>query len=372
MVPYTEVIPGTNIEFEMIPIPGGEYLLGSPDNEASRKMDEGPQVRLVIAPFWMGKCEVTWAEYRAYMAMYDVFKTLQRLAASPVDSSEQKAAGDAWPLIKKQGWNGNPEDDWGVDAVTSATPLYDASFNYSAGDKPNQPAVTMTQFAARQYTKWLSGIIGRDFRLPAEVEWEYAARAGTTQAYCFGDDVRLLKQYAWYEANSHNRTHPVAEKKPNAWGLYDMHGNVAEWTLDEYLVNAYSAAGKGPLDTERAIRWPTKVYPRVIRGGSWLDSAVNCRSASRQGSEEVEWKASDPNLPLSPWWYTEEPATGVGMRIIRPLKQMTREDRKRVWDADVEAIRQDVIDRLNEGRGALGIADRNLPAAAEAATQIDE
>jgi len=377
MVPYTETIPGTNVAFEMVPVPGGEFLLGSPASEASRSNDESPQVRVRIAPFWIGRCEVTWAEYQAYMAMYGVFKKLQRLAATPVGAAERAAAGDAWQLIDKHAWNGQLADDWGVDAVTTATPLYDASFTYGVGDKPNQPAVTMTQFAARQYTKWLSGITGRDFRLPSEAEWEYAARAGTTTAYSFGDDATKLPEYAWFDENADYETHPVGTKKPNPWGLSDVHGNVAEWTLDEYQAGGYDslgkgvALGKGPVAADEAIRWPTKLYPRVIRGGSWLDLAPGCRSAARQKSEEDEWKLSDPNLPLSPWWFTEEPATGVGMRIIRPFEPLTVEEKRRVWEPDVEGVRADVRDRLKEGRGALSVADPTLPAAAEAAEKID-
>src|SRR6476620_5137702 len=82
MVPYVEKIPGTDVSFEMIPVPGGEFLMGSPAKEAHRKKDEGPQVRVKVEPFWMGKCEVTWAEYRSYMAMYDAFKKLQRLSSN--------------------------------------------------------------------------------------------------------------------------------------------------------------------------------------------------------------------------------------------------------------------------------------------------
>ena len=273
MVPYTETIPGTDVKFEMVPVPGGEFLLGSPADETSRSTDEGPQVRVRVAPFWIGKCEVTWAEYHAYMAMYGVFKKLQRLAAAPMNAAERTAAGDAWRLVEKHAWNGQLEDQWGVDAVTTATPLYDASFTYGVGDKPNQPAVTMTQFAARQYSKWLSGIAGRDFRLPTEAEWECAARAGTATAYSFGNDPQSLADYAWFDENADYETHPVGTKQPNPWGLYDMHGNVAEWTLDEYQADAYTALGKGqlgtgPVDAHAAVRWPTKLYPRVIRGGS--------------------------------------------------------------------------------------------------------
>ncbi len=375
MVPYTETIPGTDIAFEMVPVAGGEFLLGSPPSEIGRGDDEGPQVRVRVAPFWIGKCEVTWAEYKAYMAMYGVFKKLQRLAATPVSAADR----DARRLIDEHAWDGNTEKEWDVDAVSTATPLYDASFTYSAGEKPNQPAVTMTQFAARQYTKWLSGITGRDFRLPTEAEWEYAARAGTTTAYSFGDDPAQLADYGWFDDNGDYETHAVGTKQPNPWGLFDMHGNVAEWTLDEYQADAYAALkkestggqGGAAVDAADAVRWPTKLYPRVVRGGSWLDLASALRSAARQQSDDEEWKLSDPNLPLSPWWYTEEAAQGVGMRIIRPLEPLSVEEKRRVWEPDIESVRQDVSDRLKEGRGVLGKANASLPAAIEAVKKMD-
>jgi hypothetical protein len=163
----------------------------------------------------------------------------------------------------------------------------------------------------------------------------------------------------------------VGEKKPNPWGLFDMHGNVAEWTLDEYQEDAYAKLGDGPVDAAKALLWPTKIYPRSIRGGSFLLPGAAARSAARYKSEEKEWKLSDPNIPLSPWWFTEEAATGVGMRIVRPLKLIAEEETQRVWDADVDDLRQDVADRLREGRGVLGVADKNLPAAIEAAEKID-
>ena len=380
MVPYTETIPGTDVSFEMLPIPGGEFLLGSPANEPERSDDEGPQLRVRVEPFWIGKCEVTWAEYKAFMAMYDAFKKMQLLSTNRDGATAEAAAEEDWRLVQRHAWNGQLEAEWDVDAVTSATPLYDPSFTYGAGDQPSQPAVTMTQFAAKQYTKWLSGITGRDYRLPSEVEWEYAARAGTTTAYSFGGNAEQLGDHAWFDENADYQTHPVGEKAPNPWGLHDVHGNVAEWTLDEYQPDAYAklAAVAGvsdpghmqTIDAKNAVRWPTKLYPRVIRGGSWLDLPPACRSAARHKSEEQEWKLSDPNIPLSPWWYTEEAATGVGMRIIRPLKPLSADEKKRVWEADVDDLRQDVRDRLREGRGALGIADQSLPDALKAAEKL--
>ncbi len=403
MVAYIEKIPGTDVTFEMLPVSGGEFLLGSPEDEADRADDEGPQVRVKVEPFWVGKCEVTWAEYQAFMAMYEAFKTLQLLATNRGAADGNSGANDNWRIVQMHAWNGKLEEEWGVDAVTAPTPLYEPEFTYSVGDQPNQPAVTITQFAAKQYTKWLSGITGRDYRLPSEAEWEYAARAGTTTAYSFGDDAGELENYGWFEDNGDSQLHAVGSKKPNPWGLYDVHGNVAEWTLDEYQSDAYAKlaatfgaglptppkketggldvrgqetrAQPGTVDAKSAVRWPTtaKPYPRVIRGGSWLEPAAMSRSAARHKSaEDEEWKISDPNFPLSPWWYTEQDAQAVGMRIIRPLKPLSADAKKRVWEIDVEDVRQDVRDRLRDGRGALGVADEELPAAIKAAEELDQ
>ncbi len=361
MVPYVFVIPGTSVASEMVPVPGGEFLLGSPETEADRNEDEGPQVRVTVAPFWIGKCEVTWAEYRAFMAQYEAFKKLDslRFASSRLESAKKEV--DLMPEVKKY----FDEQQMEVDAVTCPTPLYDSSFTYAPGEEPDQPAVTMTQFAAKQYTKWLSGITGEQYRLPTEAEWEYAARAGTTTAYSFGDDPEAIDAYGWYEDNSDYETHAVGTKQPNAWGLYDMHGNAAEWVLDGYQTDHYSQLQSG-TSAAAAVAWPTKLFPRVIRGGSWLSVASDCRSAARQQSDDPEWNLSDPNLPKSPWWFTEEQATGVGFRIVRPLEPMDAAMQKQVWDADIERIRQDVADRLDEGRGAQTAADERLPGAVSA------
>jgi formylglycine-generating enzyme required for sulfatase activity len=308
------------------------------------------------------------------MKMYNAFKQLQTLSANRSTTAGGDGDAEGWKLVEAHAWQGNPEDQ-GVDGVTSPTPLYMPDHTYMAGDQPNQPAVTMTHYAARQFTKWLSGLTGQEYRLPGEAEWEYAARAGTTTPYSFGDDAGKAENYSWLDDNADYATHPVGEKAANPWGLFDIHGNVAEWTLDGYAEDAYAKLGERAkngeaIDAWAAINWPTEIYPRVIRGGSWVDTAEKLRSAARQKSEEEEWKTSDPNLPKSPWWYTEEPAMGVGMRLVRSYAPLTDEDKKRVWEIDAEELADDVKTRLKEGRGAVGNADATLPQAVEAATKI--
>ncbi len=337
MIPYESKIPGTDVTFRMVPIPGGEFLMGSPDAETARKADEGPQRKVVAEPFWMGECEVTWAEYKLFMQLYRSLKEFESRRIRTLTDANR------------------------VDAVTAPTPLYEPDFTFEFGDAPTLPAVSMTQYAARQYTKWLTLISGQQFRLPTEAEWEYACRAGSSTSFSFGDDASLLTEHGWFADNTNAAgSKPVRQKKPNPFGLYDMHGNVAEWVIDGH---APYAASENPLSA--AIDWvrTDKPDPRVVRGGSWEFAAAECRSASRLGSNDKEWKNDDPNLPRSPWWYTSDPARGVGFRLLRPLKTMTRDEIEVFWKIDAEDIQYDVSDRINEGRGVLGVVDKDLPQA---------
>ena len=151
---------------------------------------------------------------------------------------------------------------------------------------------------------------GHTYRLPTEAEWEYACRAGSTTTYHFGDDPEKLDDYAWHDGNSEEEYHKVGEKKPNAFGLYDMHGNVAEWTQDQH------APYKGSKQTDPLVV-PTTLYPRVVRGGGWSDEAPTLRSAARTASHE-DWKDQDPQIPKSIWYHTD--ADFVGIRVVRVWK----------------------------------------------------
>jgi formylglycine-generating enzyme required for sulfatase activity len=181
--------------------------------------------------------------------------------------------------------------------------------------------------AARTFCNWLSAKTGRYYRLPTEAEWEYACRAGTTTAYSFGDDPAQLADHAWSFDNSNEKYHPVGQKKPNPWGLFDMHGNVAEWVLDQHDTQFYAKQADGVADNP--LNTPTTLDPRVVRGGSWDDDPEMLRSAAR-GKSTPDWKQRDPQIPKSIWYSTDAPF--VGFRIVRPLREPNAEERAEKWD----------------------------------------
>ena len=300
---YTNSIPGTNVTYRMIPIRGGEFLMGSPNSEAGRNADEGPQRRVRIEPFWMGTCEVTWNEYEVFL-----YRANRYLRYNTIDR--------------------DPRTNTLADAVAMPSMPY-VEMSMGMG-REGFPAINMTQHAANKYCEWLSALTGHYYRLPTEAEWEYACRAGTVTMYSFGDDESLLGQYAWFEKDSDFKYQKVGRKKPNPWGLYDMHGNVAEWTLDGYDAGTYATLTDGVLEPHLRA---SKPYPHSVRGGSWNDGADLLRSASRQFSVP-KWKERDPSRPKSAWHMVE--ADFVGFRIVRPLRLPSAEEMHRAWNNGVE------------------------------------
>ena len=290
---YVERIPGTDVTFTMTYIPGGTFTLGTPEGEAGREGDEGPQRTITIDPFWMSTTEVT----------YDMFA----LYRYPELDSDTSATDDAYS----------------PDAVTRPSPPYeDPAFGMG---KQGHPAVGMTQYGALKFARWLSEKTGAFYRLPTEAEWEHACRAGTSTAYFFGDDPAQLDAYAWYFGNSDDAYHPVGQKQPNPWGLYDILGNVSEWTLDQYDAVYYAT-----LDPDAVNPWaqPTKLHPRTVRGGAYDDDPEALRCGARLEST-LDWKRRDPQLPKSMWWNTDSPF--LGFRLVRPARDMTPEEIEDFW-----------------------------------------
>ncbi len=285
---YTQKIPGSSVSFKMIAIPGGSFLMGSPKSEKGHQKEEGPQTKVLVDSFWIEEHEVTYDEYVMF----------------------QNASLDKAPI---------------PDAITRPSPPY-VDFSLGMGQEGGYPANSMSQHAALMYCKWLYEKTGVFYRLPTEAEWEYACRANSTSAYPFGNTAEKLGAYGWYSKNSDNKYHKVKQLKPNAWGLYDMEGNVAEWTLDQYQADYFSVIKDNTDNPHIPV---TKKYPVTLKGGHFRSPASGLRSASRLPSDK-KWNARDPQIPKSKWWIADAPF--VGFRIIRPAQQPTADEAKAFFE----------------------------------------
>ncbi len=305
MKPYEESLQtntGETLVFKMIPIKGGEFTMGSEDGEK----DESPAFSATVAPFWMEEHEVTWQEYSLFALLY-LANAHKSGAVKPVNDRSEIA-----------------------DALAAPTAPYSIGvISYDKSNKEGFPASGMTRYAAQMYCKWLTATTGRYYRLPTELEWEYACRCGTDTDYSFGADDSDIDDYAWYLGNSPDGYSKVMTKKPNQWGLYDMHGNVCEWVMDQYDKKAYKDFKNGKVTTPFVT--PSKplsvfgMFNEVSRGGSCAHEAKDCRSSKRIVSDK-SWKEHDPQFPQSIWWMTEAPY--VGFRVVRPLTPPTAEEAK--------------------------------------------
>ena len=285
-----DTIPGSPITFEFTMINGGTFMMGSSAEEADRKEDEGPQFEVTVGDFWMGTHELSFEEY-------DIYRNKEKDVPTAI------------------------RPDWDADAMARPSPPYeDPTFGMG---KDSVPAVSMTQFAALQYCKWLSDKTGVFYRLPTEAEWEYACKAGSD----YGSDRLMIDEVAWHRDNSSERYHKKGTKKPNAWGLYDMLGNVSEWTLDQYKEDAYATLAT----TSEVNPWikPTRLHPRTVRGGSWDDRVDKSRCSCRIKSS-ARWKMRDPQIPKSFWWNTDSPF--VGFRLVKPIPQPTQTEQNEFWE----------------------------------------
>ncbi len=220
---------------KLMRVNAGKFKRGSPDEERGRFDDEGPQHDVEITrPFYLGAHEVTVGQFRVF-----------------AQESRYKTAAE------REGQGGGRKT-WRAPGLEQTE---------------NHPVVYVTWNDAVAFCDWLSAKEGKTFDLPTEAEWEYACRAGTDTAYCFGDDPKPLGDYAWFSGNSGSRAREVGTKKPNGWGLYDMHGNVWEWCADGY-VRYQAGSFQDPKGVNREGR-------RVLRGGTWLLDHKVCRSAGR-------------------------------------------------------------------------------------------
>ena len=293
---YDEVLAGTDKFIQMVPVAGGLFNMGSPKDEVGRRKDEGPVHAVQLSDFWISTMEISWDIYELFV---------YRNADTPIENSEE---------IMLE-----------IDGISGATMPY---INYN---KPGYPAINITQYAASQFCKWLTAKTGNYYRLPTEAEWEYACRAGSQDAFSFDTPSKSITSYVWYKDNSDGKLHKGGMKEPNALGLYDMHGNVAEWVIDRYDHNGYP---HHPNTVTDPFQVGEELYPRVIRGGSYKDEPARLRSAAR-GYSKRSWKKRDPQSPKSLWWHTD--AFHVGFRIVRPRALPAQSELTKYW---IEPIKE--------------------------------
>lgn len=301
---FTETIPGTGVHFDMLPIPGGRFKIGSPEDEPGRQDNEGPRREVEVSSFFMSEIEVTWDMYMAFF---------------------RETVSEGRSMQGGLTYTGAAQNT--VDAITGPTPPWGSPDQGWGWGK--RPAITMTWHAANVFCEWLSLKTGKTYRLPTEAEWEYAARGGIESPYffegspkkftrkrwvnrIFGADTTNINSFVVYEVNSFFRTQKPDAVQPNPYGLKNMLGNVWEFCSDYYAEDTYAS-----YPAQMVIKnpqGPPVGKERVIRGGSFKSDAFEVRSASRSHTRHDAWLLTDPQIPKSTWWYSD--VFDVGFRVV--------------------------------------------------------
>jgi len=284
-----EWITFTKITFQMVRLDGGEVLLGSPAGEAMRSESEGPAVVVKVRPFRMGRTEVTWELFKLWRA------------------------GE---LASREYPGRDPREKEAMALRRPTSPYYDP-YSEHGHDDPQRPVGFITPYCAQEFCKWLSVRTGRLYRLPTEAEWVYAARAGSNEAFSWREGK--AEEYAWFgNERVGSRSHRVGEKQANAWGLYDMAGNVAEWVVDGWS-DDLSWAAKG----DRVNPWFKPGQFGVAKGGAWSSNRADLRPAARL---RVDASGDDHHFH-DVWWRTSKGLPEIGFRVVSPVEWTGEDDR---------------------------------------------
>lgn len=326
MVAYDQVIPGTDETIRMIPVPGGGIELqppiemdavdvaGTPNSTKTPKLENK---RVELQPFWISETEITMKQLMPYRQLF--YRIKKKL---PDDSEESLEFGH-------------------VDGVTGPTDVYAPDVHFEYAMQPGAAAPSGSQYTARQYTKWLSLLAKHEYRLPMRSEWQHACRARAAAAQATKENgtekhaaANHLDRHAVYAANAGPEPSLLVRRKlPNAWGLFDMQGNAAEWVIEDTA--------------------PTGLrYGHVAMGGNLHSDAKDCQCDSMIRSSSSWWE-DDPDVPPSPWWTTSGDGLLTGFRIVAPLMPMSNEEKRIAWEPDSKELLEDVRDRVEQGRGTF-------------------
>ena len=333
MVAYDQVIPGTHETIRMIPVPGGVIEIQPPierdavddavtpedavTSESAKPLTRGA-TRVELQPFWVSETEITMKQLMPYRQLYYRIKK------------------------KHPDEDGDPVKFGHVDGVTGPTDVYAPDVHFEYATDLNAAAPSGSQYMARQYTKWLSLLTKHEYRLPMRSEWQHACRALSQEQQAAEKQVTIrpaneLDRYAVHAANATAQLSLLVRRKlPNAWGLFDMQGNAAEWVIEDTA--------------------PTGLrYGHVAMGGHLRSAAEDCQCDSMIRSSSSWWD-SDPDFPPSPWWTTSGDGLMTGFRIIAPLVPMSNEDKQTAWEPDSKKLFDDVEARIEQGRGTYDLA----------------
>jgi len=272
--PYEETIPGTDLSFRMIPIPGGEYDLRINNKEYSVK----------LSPYWIATHELT----------HDIFTAFDQ------DESISR--------------------DVTVDAITRPSPQY-VDLTWGMGREGGFPANSMSLYSAIMVSKWLYDKTGHFYRPPTEAEWQAACIAGK-------NDDENLRKIALFKGNSGDKYHKVGSRAPDQLGMYDMLGNVAEWTVDAYEEDFQAVIDQSGTENPQANPESRRTAV-TLKGGHYQTPAKELSCELRIKSENW-WNQRDPQIPKSRWWYTDAPFTGI--RLVRPVEQPSKEEIEAYYD----------------------------------------
>ena len=294
---FIETVPGTAASISMIAVPGGEFTMGSPEDEPFRNTDEGPQRRIRISPFFMGEVEVTWDQFWSFY-------------------SETMSEGRTPPSVI---YENNSRKD--IDAVSGPTPPF--GIPDQGWGMGSRPAITMTHYSAQTFCQWLSLKTGRKYRLPTEAEWEYAARGKEgnpfpwTQKESKSEDGCFFANFkpdrGNYTKDGNLITSKVGTYDAKSNGLYDMAGNVAEWTSTVYTESGVLSMGdiNPNIEYNAAKEDPYAMKKKSVRGGSWKDPETFIRSA---------WRTYE---------YQNETRSYIGFRCVRTQVSNSNKKQKR-------------------------------------------